>query len=121
MFALAVLSTLAAFGSSVALAFTLAGLAVLACAPWTAETILFSRLALAFAFSRLAMFALAVLTALAFHGISKGEVRKRSRTKKYQNADDQARRHNSFQHKDILLLESLYFVKYNKSIADCNS
>jgi len=80
MFALAVRTALAAFSSRVALAFALPGLAVLA---------------------------LAVRTALALYSISKGEIRKRSSAKKYQNADNQTCRDNFFQHTNGLPFESL--------------
>ncbi len=83
MFALTVLTALAAFGPLIALALALTGFTVLARATCAAGTTLFTRLALTFAFSGFAMFALTVLTALAFNGISKGEVRKRSSAKKY--------------------------------------
>jgi len=53
------------------------------------------------------MFALAVRTALALYSISKGEIRKRSSAKKYQNADNQTCRDNSFQHTNSLPFESL--------------
>ena len=107
MFALAVRTALAAFISRVALAFALPGLAVLALAVRTAGTTLFACLALAFALPGLTMFALAVRTALALYSISKGEIRKRSSAKKYQNADNQTCRDNSFQHTNSLPFESL--------------
>jgi len=91
----------------VALAFTLPGLTMFALAVRTALAAFISRVALAFALPGLAVLALAVRTALALYSISKGEIRKRSSAKKYQNADNQTCRDNSFQHTNSLPFESL--------------
>jgi len=91
----------------VALAFTLPGLTMFALAVRTALAAFSSRVALAFALPGLAVLALAVRTALALYSISKGEIRKRSSAKKYQNADNQTCRDNFFQHTNGLPFESL--------------
>ena len=90
-----------------ALAYTLPGLTMFALAVRTALAAFISRVALAFALPGLAVLALAVRTALALYSISKGEIRKRSSAKKYQNADNQTCRDNSFQHTNSLPFESL--------------